>query len=384
MALPVDGSADCDLPVKGLTTEKTIGPDHEEPQEDPDGELMMRMRMKACTLFDLAKKSCKLGHMQKQKAQQSDGGNCKKARSSHVLSQQWFRPSQQQQELPGFAGLSRLISHSASFVRKFKLNSASSFSLATVCATMRLFGCGSPSSSRTVTTTTNRKQPSRFSKSCIEVSSSLVAADLSSTSRPLCALQPPASPPVGAICPFLQRPCPAACPAVNSSGGCNCRHASSSTSFPFPSPPAGVVNICFLDLRKMLFLQHSSAVSGRHKEYPQDKGTEKGDHSGGTGNGDCGCIGSGMDGRATLPACHGKSSKGRKGFGTVHTRVGCLLASPKASRVVDELENSYRTTLRIIGNDPADRDELLSKCHTRCAQRLVQRLLDKYDGDDSR
>ena len=178
--------------------------------------------------------------------------------------------------------------------------------------------------------------------------------------------------------PFLQRPFPAACPGVSSSGGCNCRHGSSSTSFPFPSPPAHVNTCCCLDLQKMLFLRHSSAASGSHKE-----GMEKRDRSGDTGNGGCGCIGSGMDGRATLPACHGKSNEGRKGFGTVYTRVGCLLASPTASRVVDELENSYRTTLRLIGNDPADRDELLSKCHTRCAQRLVQRLLDKYDGDDS-
>ena len=38
MALPVDGSADSDLSVKGLTAEElTIGPDHEGLQEDSDG-----------------------------------------------------------------------------------------------------------------------------------------------------------------------------------------------------------------------------------------------------------------------------------------------------------------------------------------------------------
>ena len=46
--------------VKGLTAgELTIAPDHEEPQEYSDGEI--EVRMKACTLFNLAKKSCKLG-----------------------------------------------------------------------------------------------------------------------------------------------------------------------------------------------------------------------------------------------------------------------------------------------------------------------------------
>lgn len=125
----------------------------------------------------------------------------------------------------------------------------------------------------------------------------------------------------------------------------------------------------------MLFLRHSSAASGSHKE-----GMEKRDRSGDTGNGGCGCIGSGMDGRAALPARHGASSEGRKGIGTVHTRVGCLST---ANRVVDELEDSYRTTLKLVENDPADRGELLSKCHTRCAQRLVQRVPDKHDNDDS-
>ena len=131
----------------------------------------------------------------------------------------------------------------------------------------------------------------------------------------------------------------------------------------------------------MLFLQYSSAVSGNHKEGSQGKGMEKRDRSGDTGNGGCGCIGSGMDGRATLPALHRASSEGRKGIGTVHTRVGCLSASPTANRAVDELEDSYRTTLKLVENDPADRGELLSKCHTRCAQRLVQRVPDKYNND---
>ena len=51
MALPVDGSADSDLSVKGLTTEElTSGPDREELQDNPDGKLMRRrVRMKACT-----------------------------------------------------------------------------------------------------------------------------------------------------------------------------------------------------------------------------------------------------------------------------------------------------------------------------------------------
>ena len=40
MALPVDGSADSELSVKGLTAEDlTIGLDREEPQEDSDGEI---------------------------------------------------------------------------------------------------------------------------------------------------------------------------------------------------------------------------------------------------------------------------------------------------------------------------------------------------------
>ena len=62
MAPPVDGSADSDLSVNGLTVEElTIRPDHEL-QEDSDGELKMRrMRMNACTLFSLAKISCKSG-----------------------------------------------------------------------------------------------------------------------------------------------------------------------------------------------------------------------------------------------------------------------------------------------------------------------------------
>ena len=41
---------------------------------------------------------------------ESDGGNCKRAGSSHLLLLQWCRSSQQQQEMPGFAGPSRLIS----------------------------------------------------------------------------------------------------------------------------------------------------------------------------------------------------------------------------------------------------------------------------------
>ena len=64
MTLPVDGWADSDLSVKGLTTEElTIRSDMREFRKiQMGGGLMMRrMRMKACTLFNLAKKSCRLG-----------------------------------------------------------------------------------------------------------------------------------------------------------------------------------------------------------------------------------------------------------------------------------------------------------------------------------
>jgi len=42
--------------------------------------------------------------------------------------------------------------------------------------------------------------------------------------------------------------------------------------------------------------------------------------------------------------------------------------------VADDFEKSYRSTLKLLENDPEDRDGLLSKCHTRCAQRFILRL----------
>ena len=106
MVLPVDCSADSDLSVKCLTAEELIiGPD----QEASDGEIDGDDENEAVYFVQLGEEILQVGHMQKQKAQ-SDGGNCKKADSSHLLSLQWCRPSQQQQEMTGFAGPSCLIS----------------------------------------------------------------------------------------------------------------------------------------------------------------------------------------------------------------------------------------------------------------------------------
>ena len=61
MALPVDGSADSDISVKGLTAEVlTIGLDHEELQDDSDGEIDTEEGGGGGVyLFSLVKKSCK-------------------------------------------------------------------------------------------------------------------------------------------------------------------------------------------------------------------------------------------------------------------------------------------------------------------------------------
>ena len=63
--------------------------------------------MKACTLFSLAKTASRT-HAEAE-GSESDGGNCKKASSPLLLALQWCRPSQQQQEMPGVAGPSRLV-----------------------------------------------------------------------------------------------------------------------------------------------------------------------------------------------------------------------------------------------------------------------------------
>ncbi|KAF8250741.1 ABC1-domain-containing protein [Wilcoxina mikolae CBS 423.85] len=49
-----------------------------------------------------------------------------------------------------------------------------------------------------------------------------------------------------------------------------------------------------------------------------------------------------------------------------------LHAAERAARVAQALTlciRDYRTTLKLLENDPEDRDGLLSKCHSRCAQR---------------
>ena len=68
MALPVDGSADGDLSVKGPTAEEAaIGPDHEELQENSDGEI--DDENEGVCFVQLGKEMLQVGHMQKRKAQ---------------------------------------------------------------------------------------------------------------------------------------------------------------------------------------------------------------------------------------------------------------------------------------------------------------------------
>jgi aarF domain-containing kinase len=42
-------------------------------------------------------------------------------------------------------------------------------------------------------------------------------------------------------------------------------------------------------------------------------------------------------------------------------------------RVLTVTRDSYRHTLKQLEGDSEDKDELLSKCHRRCAERLVRR-----------
>ena len=108
---PVDGSADSDLSVKGLTAaELTIGPDHEELQEDSGGVINGEEDESEGVYFvQLGEEILQVGHMQKRKAQSQMEVIAKK-RGPPTSSRCNSVRSSQQQEMPAFAGPSRLIS----------------------------------------------------------------------------------------------------------------------------------------------------------------------------------------------------------------------------------------------------------------------------------